>query len=208
MITQSGAEGISLKTVRKVIIMEPFWNMVRMDQVIGRAVRTYSHESLPESERHVDIEIYTSVFTEAQLRKEFTLKTLDDGLSSDSHILRIAERKDNLTQIFLNYLKVASVDCRTHAHLNKPTKQGLQCYSFPISLQDAEKSLENGAFAYIPDINADSVSNVKLQRHKKIQGKVVLYNDKKYVIINDNRNKLYDYNAYKEAGVLQFVLSI
>jgi len=203
MITQSGAEGISLKTVRKVIIMEPFWNMVRIDQVIGRAVRTYSHESLPENERHVDVEIYLSIISDAQLRKEFTLKTLDDGLSSDMHIMRTAERKDNLIQTFLNYLKVASVDCRTHAHLNKPTKQGLQCYSFPVSLHESEKSLATAEFAYIPDINLDSVSNVKLQRHKKIQGKVVIYNDEKYVIMDDDRTKLYDYNAYKEAGVLQ-----
>jgi superfamily II DNA or RNA helicase len=208
MITQSGAEGISLKTVRKVIIMEPFWNMVRMDQVIGRAVRTYSHESLPENERHVDVEIYTSIFTEDQLRKEFTLKTLDDGLSSDSHILRIAERKDNLIQTFLNYLKVASVDCRTHAHLNKPTKQGLQCYSFPISLHDSENSMANGMFAYVPDINSDSVSNIKLQRDKKIRGKVVMYKNDKYVIIDDNRKNLYDYNAYKEAGTLELVHKI
>ena len=37
MITQSGSEGISLKNVRQVHLLEPYWNMIRMDQVIGRA---------------------------------------------------------------------------------------------------------------------------------------------------------------------------
>ena len=39
MITSSGAEGISLKNVRYVHIMEPYWHPVRKEQVIGRARR-------------------------------------------------------------------------------------------------------------------------------------------------------------------------
>ena len=205
MITQSGAEGISLKTVRTVLIMEPFWNMVRIDQVIGRAVRTYSHIDLPPPERHVDVYIFTSVLTNDQLKKNYTLKTLDNGLTSDTHIWKIAEKKDNLTQSFLNYLKSAAVDCRTHAYLNKPTKERLQCYAFPIFLQDAKTESANAEFAYIPNIIHDSLVNDKLERSRKIIGNVVIYKDKKYVIVNDNRNILYDYNAYKEAGVLQVI---
>ena len=40
--------------------MEPFWNEVRIKQVIGRAVRIGSHELLPFEEREVDIFIYVS----------------------------------------------------------------------------------------------------------------------------------------------------
>jgi hypothetical protein len=47
MITQSGAEGISLKNVRQVHMMEPFWNYVRLEQVQGRAIRICSHKDLP-----------------------------------------------------------------------------------------------------------------------------------------------------------------
>ena len=39
IISSAGAEGISLKCVRQVHILEPFWNYVRIDQVLGRAVR-------------------------------------------------------------------------------------------------------------------------------------------------------------------------
>jgi hypothetical protein len=70
MITQSGAEGISLKNVRRVLIMEYFWNSVRINQVIGRAVRACSHEALPLSERNVQIFTYIMSFTKKQMEKD------------------------------------------------------------------------------------------------------------------------------------------
>jgi len=61
-ITAAGAEGLSLKNVRGVHIMEPYWNDVRMAQVKGRAVRICSHQELPLADRNVKIFTYLSVF--------------------------------------------------------------------------------------------------------------------------------------------------
>ena len=67
-ITSAGAEGLSLKNVRRVHIMEPYWNPVRTDQVKGRAVRICSHIDLnysasPEdNERTVEVFTYCSTF--------------------------------------------------------------------------------------------------------------------------------------------------
>ena len=61
MITASGAEGISLKNVRYVHIMEPYWHPVRKDQVIGRARRICSHKDLPFNERNVKIFMHGSI---------------------------------------------------------------------------------------------------------------------------------------------------
>lgn len=67
-ITSAGAEGLSLKNVRRVHIMEPFWNHVRTDQVKGRAVRICSHIDLdysPEpllNQRTVEVYTYCSIF--------------------------------------------------------------------------------------------------------------------------------------------------
>jgi len=194
MITQSGAEGISLKNVRRVMIMEPFWNMVRMDQVIGRAVRTCSHVDLPLTERNVQVYIYTSVFTEKQLKDNFTLRRLDQGLTSDTHILQIAQKKDEIIQTFLNHLKSCAVDCRVHAAVNKPREYGFSCYSFPIPTTPE-------TYSFISDIAHDKPTT--LERRKKIQGKVVSLRGKKYVIIDDYPNQLFDYAAYKNAGVLE-----
>ena len=199
MITQSGAEGISLKNVRRVMIMEPFWNMVRMDQVIGRAVRTCSHQELPVDERNVEVYIYVSVFTEKQLKDNFTLRRLDLGLTSDAHILQIAEKKDIIIQTFLNHLKSCAVDCRVHAEQNKPRELGFSCYSFPIPSDMNE-------YSFIPDITYDKPHVI--ERRKKIKGRVVSVNSKKYVTVDEYTNKLFDYNAYKNAGVLEEVVNM
>ena len=64
--TQSGAEGISLRFVRQVHIMEPYWNNVRIEQVIGRARRIKSHVLLPEDQRSVKVFQYIITLTDAQ----------------------------------------------------------------------------------------------------------------------------------------------
>jgi hypothetical protein len=62
IISSAGAEGISLKGVRQVHIMEPFWNFIRLDQVFGRAIRMKSHLDLPEDKRFVEQYLYLSYF--------------------------------------------------------------------------------------------------------------------------------------------------
>ena len=63
-ITAAGAEGLSLKNVRGVHIMEPYWNDVRMAQVKGRAVRICSHQELPLKERNVRVYTYMAVYSD------------------------------------------------------------------------------------------------------------------------------------------------
>lgn len=72
-ITGAGAEGLSLRNVRRVHIMEPHWNHVRTDQVKGRAVRICSHVDLewsadPEqNQRTVEVFTYVSCFDSQSL---------------------------------------------------------------------------------------------------------------------------------------------
>ena len=61
MISPSGAEGINLSNCRQVHIMEPFWNEVRIEQVIGRAIRQCEHKDLPMKERTVDVFRYKMI---------------------------------------------------------------------------------------------------------------------------------------------------
>jgi len=69
MISPAGAEGINLYNVRQVHIMEPYWNEVRIEQVIGRAIRQCHHAALPMNERRVDVFRYKMV---RENRKETT----------------------------------------------------------------------------------------------------------------------------------------
>lgn len=65
LCTDAGSEGISLRFVRQVHILEPLWNIPKIDQVIARAVRICSHYGLKEREWTVDIWIYISNYDTA-----------------------------------------------------------------------------------------------------------------------------------------------
>ena len=43
LISRAGAEGLDLKCIRQIHIMEPWYNMNRIEQILGRGVRTCSH---------------------------------------------------------------------------------------------------------------------------------------------------------------------
>jgi len=194
MITQSGAEGISLKNVRRVLITEYFWNSVRIDQVIGRAVRSCSHMSLPVEDREVTVYKYIMKFTKEQLASNPTIRKKDNELTTDQHILLKAQKKEKLIKTFLDMLKASSLDCIIHSEVNKPLDNGYKCYNWPININDNKLSYTHN----IADDN--KIQLYKLyERTKKNKGKVVSRDGVKYVLLN---NKLYDYFSYKNAGVL------
>jgi len=80
IISSAGAEGISLTCVRQVHVLEPFWNYVRIDQVLGRAVRMKSHLDLPKEERNVEQYLYIST-----LPKGINIEDVYKSLKSDPY---------------------------------------------------------------------------------------------------------------------------
>lgn len=193
-ITASGAEGISLKNVRRVLITEPYWNNIRIEQVIGRAIRSCSHQSLPLKDRNVGVYRYIMKFTKIQLDKDYSIKTLDKAISTDEHILTIANKKINIINQFLKMLKASSFDCLINSKQNKPLNNNYKCYSWAIGVNKND-------LAYTNNIKDD----YKIMKHKKYQvlkkdkGKVIIKNGKKYVLMN---GKIYNYYSYVNAAVL------
>ncbi len=129
MITQSGAEGISLANVRQVHIMEPYWNYVRLEQVKGRAVRICSHMDLPPEERNVDIFTYIMKFSDARIQSrtiDETLERMDDGKTTDQQIFELMTDKKKIADSILNVMQSSAVDCE----LNKGENGSVSCYTF------------------------------------------------------------------------------
>ena len=145
-ITSAGAEGLSLKNVRAVHIMEPYWNNVRLKQVKGRAIRIGSHLELPEDQRDVSIYTYISVYKdEAQTLRsgedmiDITIRNVDTILAKDAialgvpvpaglteyvmttdeRIWIISEKKRQLIEKLESYMKSASIDCELNYKQNK-----------------------------------------------------------------------------------------
>ncbi len=125
LITQSAAEGANLTGVRAVYILEPFWNEVRVQQVIGRATRVGSHSRLPPSQRTVEVTRYVMQVPEGHTN--FTVRNVDANLSSDQVVMQVAKQKMRIIDSFLTALRAAAIDC----------KKG--CFRFPAGLdQDAD----------------------------------------------------------------------
>ncbi len=55
LISKAGGEGLDLKGVRNIIIMESNWNASSDKQIIGRGIRYKSHSHLPEDQRSVTV---------------------------------------------------------------------------------------------------------------------------------------------------------
>ena len=159
-ITGAGAEGISLRNVRQVHIMEPFWNLVRLEQVKGRAIRICSHMDLPIPERKVDIYTYVSRFSAEAIRNRDTPGVaipqpiqkadgiLNDKkeqliLTSDETIQSIATRKEAISKQILQLMKEVAVDCKFNVADNEPykclvVKEGANPYMFDPELSRDE----------------------------------------------------------------------
>jgi hypothetical protein len=197
MITQSGAEGLNLRCVRYVYIFEPFWNQVRIDQVIGRAIRKRSHLELPPDERNVQVIQYLATFTPKQAKANKTIQFRDDSKTTDENIKELAAKKDHIIQQFLTLLKSNAIDCLFHATKNKPLEHNYTCYVPPLNLN-------LNTATYIPNITKDksTLAFGMQERTRKVKGRAALLGERKLVEVE---GKLYDYDAYVSAGVLMAV---
>jgi superfamily II DNA or RNA helicase len=195
MITKSGSEGISLKNVRQVHILEPYWNLVRIEQVIGRAIRANSHMALPLKDRTVDVFKYLMKFTKKQLDSDFTIKRKDNSNTTDEMIDNIAQRKYRIISKLQELLKEGSIDCLFH-HKYNPT---LDCLNFPINIDDNKLIIK-------PDINEDELNsnvNKSIEYKKyKIQKVIILQTP---FLIDLNSYELFDYNLYIQNGIIKSI---
>ncbi len=103
LVSASGSEGLNLKETRTVIIMEPYWNKTRVEQVIGRAARYKSHINLPEKDRKVDA--YHLILDKP--KDKYKHDKLD---SADVMIWDMAEKKQQFIDAFYDTLRQVSIE--------------------------------------------------------------------------------------------------
>jgi archaellin len=201
MITSAGSEGINLRNTRYVHIMEPYWHPVRTEQVIGRARRICSHQSLPKALQTVDVFIYIMTFTKSQIDSDYAIELrvkdaskLDRNVyqTSDEKLYEISNIKERLTNQLLTNIKEAAIDCATH--IKSSTKEGLSCLSFGSSSPNE--------FSYNPNYSQDENDAVASINQTQIKWDAREFTDKKsgkkYMLRTDTR-QVYDYNSVLQA---------
>ena len=99
LISKAGSEGIDFKFIRQVHILDPWYNMNRIEQIIGRAVRNFSHKDLPFEKRNVQIFLYGTILGDNQEE------------AADLYVYRVAEYKSIQIGKISRLLKETAVDC-------------------------------------------------------------------------------------------------
>ena len=132
LISKAGSEGLDFKAIRQIHILEPWFNMNRIEQIIGRGVRNLSHCSLPFKKRNVQIYLHSTFIEDVEEEP------------ADLYLYRLAEKKavqiGNVTRL----LKQTAADCILHIKQTEFTAENLSSLLANQNIRLELSSKENG----------------------------------------------------------------
>lgn len=190
LISGAFSEGIDLKRINYVHILEPFFNYARIQQVETRANRYGSHIDLPDELKFTQTYLYVATYPEsiAKLVKnndnltDETQKQIKSIVQEESTDLRIYKRSKDRMSIndqFMKLLAISSVDCFAHNDDKKikclmcnPTDKNLfnSDISLDIKLSNPCSLIEKSKIKAVPI----SYKNVKYY-YDKTTGKIYTF---------------------------------
>jgi hypothetical protein len=208
--SRAAAEGITLADVRRVHIMEPYWNPALIEQVIGRAIRICSHRKLPLDQRDVVVKLYMSVFTQDQTttnegfnivpirRNDMTLKRYDGNepretfMSSDEYLYEVAYEKGRIVKNISLLLKQAAIDCEIHRKLHAKEKPVIQCMRFDTTSTGEDLS-------YKPGFKTDDLDTLYLRNIQRRTRRLQIVRAKGIMFVLDpDTNEVFDAPAFQD----------
>jgi superfamily II DNA or RNA helicase len=112
LISRAASEGLDFKNIRQVHVLDPWYNLNRNEQIIGRGVRNRSHCSLEFEERNVEIYMHATTNGERE--------------TADTYVYRYAEEKAKKIGTVTRLMKEISVDCVLNHSQSNFTDEGLE----------------------------------------------------------------------------------
>tara|TARA_B100001996_G_scaffold382987_1_gene376646 strand:+ start:2085 stop:5390 length:3306 start_codon:yes stop_codon:yes gene_type:complete len=103
----AGGEGLDLKWIRQVHIMEPHFHLSQIEQAVGRAIRNKSHKELPKEKQNCTIFYHAT---------QYPVGT--DYETIDMHLYRIAMKKRNATIQVRKIIQEYSITCEFFKGVN------------------------------------------------------------------------------------------
>lgn len=173
LLSGAGAEGLDLKNVRSIHIMEPYWNYGRIEQIIARAVRYRSHDHFENpKDKTVQPYIYLSDYPKTFVFKP-TGKKKKPEKTTDVHLYTKSIRGKILIDRVYASMVEASIDCSVHIQ-NSPDdiKKKINC----LMCTPTNEKL------FHPNIDVDTKLNNPCKKPKTatIQADQLIYEDKEY----------------------------
>jgi hypothetical protein len=106
------SEGVDLKNVRQVHILDPWYNMSRIEQIVGRGLRNCSHAALDFEEQNCTVYLHITRFDE-----EIDTKKTE---TYDEYVYRIfVEAKAKNIAVVKRVIEESAVDCMTQLATNQ-----------------------------------------------------------------------------------------
>ena len=103
IISDTGTEGWDFKNLREIHILEPWYNLNKIEQIIGRGIRFISHHKLPDEKHNCMIFQHISLID--PINKKQTIESID------FRNYRISENKQFYISKVEHILKSYSLDC-------------------------------------------------------------------------------------------------
>lgn len=181
--TKIASEGIDFKNIREIHLLEPWFNLNRIEQIIGRGVRYCSHIDLPKEERNTTIMFHSITLENPEIE------------SYDLKIYRIAEKKQNSINDVEKILINNSIDCLLNKSneeikntLKIKTSQGFEIDEYkPVNINTNNCNLSEDNFN-----NDESTFNKNFILNEidiyKIYIEDIFFNNKKFYL---SYNKLF-----------------
>lgn len=174
-ISSTGAEGLDLKGLGSIHVMEPYFMWGRNEQIFSRGHRNDSHKDMPEDEKWVQPYIYLAIAPEAEYSdpKVQVPKTTDEELYEKSlHGFMLIES-------FTEALREVSIECASN--------KGQNC----------RMCSPTGSKLFTDNIMSDvaAADTCVTYVEKQLQLEYVELNGVKYYY-NPDPNSLYDFAIY------------
>lgn len=122
LMTPVAGEGLSFKNVREMHILEPWYHFNKIEQVVGRAIRTCSHKMLLQEERNVTVYLHACInkqsTTTVPINKKKPTNSSSSSMSPDIHAYRISARKLYEMQSAEEAIRDNAIDCALLKNVN------------------------------------------------------------------------------------------
>jgi hypothetical protein len=191
-VTQAAAEGITLYHLRQIHIMEPNWDNVMIEQVIGRGFRINAHRYITNpDDRFISVYRYACVRPQMTDALDKFSESIGEGsyysnfseigpgaIMADHLIQKVADRKD-VYRFQIKDIRIKSaVDCVINNKYNQP-KMG--CFTYH----------DKSGVAFTGDLVADIGTQKSVRTHtvSKIVQSLTM-NGKKFLFYPDDNTKI------------------
>jgi hypothetical protein len=181
LLSNSGAEGLSLPRTRSEYLLTCEWNNTKMAQIKQRGIRYRGHDDLPPEEQNVRVYLYLSDYPAGVVDR--------DEPTTDIYLYGETIKDKKLSYEAERVLMESSVECVVHKKkIDKNIASRISCFACKPS----------GKPLYTKDIKYDIAHpTCELDEKTKITAKEIIIGDQKFYYTQEkdfSKTQIYEYD--------------